>query len=503
MTGLTAFMQEGALQSSAIESLDLSKNLIDTPVNYTVGEEFTCLQDYEQQLVLTRVAGLRPGSAPTAPRVRGRILSLDRPKESAVSSTSAARGAPTTTAAAKATAATGGDVPVGVGSTAAPAEDSAGPRPPSASLTFVSNVGVERGETTLQVGQLEVEGSSLQDSLQAPRSTSCLSPETVDQYSSSRRQEFRSSPCLPPFHVRQKQPSKRQSQQPEPSHHQIHYNQPQHYYYQHHHHHQQQPQQQQLHQGGTPFFPPLLFSQGGEQQWCGVPLYVPLPFPSQHQGPLPMAPLTGIKESHVAGTTSPSPPPPPPPESGARSPSLGLFSVDNHEDKEGEGDGAAFEKMMTEPLRAGEWELAEWKEKEQRFLEALVVRVESHENATAEMIERNYQATCERLNAVKDELAQRIRETLEEQRREREQLRDELREGLATEQQRRQQEESPEEVMSGQLAQLIHTGMKHIHEQMEKPASAGGGVGGAEKGVRQPARDYLREVSDRLRSLGW
>ncbi|KAG8345813.1 hypothetical protein TRVL_03374 [Trypanosoma vivax] len=164
-----------------------------------------------------------------------------------------------------------------------------------------------------------------------------------------------------------------------------------------------------------------------------------------------------------------------------------------------EPDGvSAFESKMTESLQTGEFEIAEWREKEARFLKSLVVRLENHETSTAELVERNHQRTCEALAGLKEELSLRIREVVEEQRAEREQLR----ETLSAE----REVMEPDTALAGELVRLIQTGVRRIHDQMERPVvaptaarccAAGGGAAGSS------VQDYLRDVRSALSGLGW
>ncbi|KAH8603410.1 hypothetical protein ERJ75_001642000 [Trypanosoma vivax] len=64
----------------------------------------------------------------------------------------------------------------------------------------------------------------------------------------------------------------------------------------------------------------------------------------------------------------------------------------------------------------------------------------------------------------------------------------------------------PDAALAGELVRLIQTGVRRIHDQMERPVvaptaargcAAGGGAAGSSM------QDYLCDVRDALRGLGW
>ncbi|ESL10263.1 hypothetical protein TRSC58_02007 [Trypanosoma rangeli SC58] len=520
-SGLKEFLRQGTLQTSVVASLDLSKNLIDTRDTYLVEDGFACQHTYEEQLLLLRVeprerrsrSGSRSGGAPPrAGEMRRRPMPPAPPLTTLPVPVSAV-GAPLEVCQRRLSLEnnSGGDGKSGgVGD--------AGPRASSLAVVWdadeddvefrsqsVGDAGAARSHTpqsTRTPSSLVLDRYGAATHLKADHQVSEL-PRCLQTEPGSGEEE-RSHPPPPPFSL---------------------------------------PSQQQQ-QGTMPFFPPLLFPFTGgsgddghqpqlqpQQQWCGVPLYVPVPLAS-------------------FGTTPPLPPPPPPPppplprarstrdaavgtspQSDAQLHSSAASSTHRplaagrgvpmsdpdgmvREPSEGAGDDAtAFEKMMLEPLQTGEWELADWRRNEQRFLEALILRVESHETATTEALERNYQATRDRLDAVQAEFSRRLQELLEEQRAESRRLRGELRERLPSEQQREERVlQDPEAAMAEELARLIHTGMRRIHDQMEKPGSVSAAASfshtttsaaALRDGLQRATQDYLRVVKERLSSLGW
>nr|CCC53542.1 conserved hypothetical protein, fragment [Trypanosoma vivax Y486] len=238
---------------------------------------------------------------------------------------------------------------------------------------------------------------------------------------------------------------------------------------------------------------PFYFTTTGrkQQQWCGMPLYVTLPV--NPVGVVASSQAAVCKRDVAVGTSSVAECPRHNCSDGGNASSETMTASNS------EPDGvSAFESKMIEPLQTGEFEIAEWRQKEARFLESLVVRLENHETSTAELVERNHQRTCEALAALKEELSLRIREVVEEQRAEREQLRETLsaeREVL-----------EPDTALAGELVRLIQTGVRRIHDQMERPVvaptaargcAAGGGAAGSS------VQDYLRDVRSALSGLGW
>ncbi|KAH9597990.1 hypothetical protein LSM04_000212 [Trypanosoma melophagium] len=534
--GLTEFLQDGALQGSAIETFDLSKNLIDSHVAYAVVEGFTCLQTCEQQLLLTRIKGHRhdntnttaggsthvttvtvstatnaansrnsePNMAKVIPLKRGK-LPLQSKKASS-SSTLAVTGTGQPVAA-----------PPEVSLTTPQVEEEKNSKSHITTPAAALEINSDHMEVSFfPIGHSENHPSPGRESASVHRSTVSVSPEALDRHSS--RNDGQGSLDRPPI-----------------------YNQPQQQKQQHQHHHNrhQQPsplppplqhqQQQELQfqqlPGGMSFFPQLFSSSINGQQWCSVPLFVPIPLASLGVVPPPPPPPTTTtttttkeqeQEEQEQKEPSASPPPPPLKVAGEKQDtavvdtSLAVSGEPGTDRVESPSISincsSAFEKMMVEPLTTGEFEFSEWREKEEKFLESLVVRVESHETAVTEMVERNYQATREQLNSLKEELSTRIHEVLAEQRREQERLRGELREGLSAENQKLR---DPEGAITEQLAQLIYTGMKRIHEQMDRPSAKGStatakvSLASGNNGSSRPVQDYLREVKDRLNGLGW
>ncbi|EKF28419.1 hypothetical protein MOQ_007828 [Trypanosoma cruzi marinkellei] len=449
--GLKEFLQRGTLQESAVESLDLSKNLIDTKDKFIVGDNFACQHTYGEQLLLTRLDSReRYRSASTAPQLELSGATVPPLKSLA------ADGAPLEIHHSRAVS------PEDVGA--------GGFRSGESSPAAVLDAHEENAEVCSQ--SLRYPGM---ERMQANRSILAASPEMFDRQSNaSRRNGGRKASERSRFSYQES--VKQQENQPR---------------------HNQSPP---AHPTALPFFPPLLFAPTGsgdgqqQQQWCGVPLYVPVPVSSL--GAMAMPPPARSTRDVAVGTS--------PQLDTMRQSTSRSFSTTPLADGDTTDDGTAFEKMMMEPLQTNDWELADWRRNEQRFLESLIVRLESHENATTEMLERNYQSTCDRLGAIQEEFSRQIQELLREQRAGSERLREELREELLSERQQQEQQD-PEAAMAGQLAQLIDTGMKRIHDQMERRFSSASGTAtkAAGVGLRQPTQDYLRVVKERLNTLGW
>ncbi|EAN87306.1 hypothetical protein C3747_38g284 [Trypanosoma cruzi] len=454
--GLKEFLQRGTLQESAVESLDLSKNLIDTKDKFFVGDNFACQHTYGEQLLLTRLDSReRHRSASTAPQLEVSGAAVPQLRSSA------ADGAPLEIHHPRAVS------PEDVGA--------GGLRSRESSPAAVLDTCEENAEVCSQL--LRCPGM---ERPQANRSTWTASPEMFDRQSNaSRRNGDRKASERSRFSYQET--GKQQENQPRLN------------------------QCPPPHQTAVPFFPPLLFAPTGsgdgsqqqqqQQQWCGVPLYVPVPVSSL--GAMAMPPPARSTRDVAVGTS-------PQPDTMQQSTSRSL-STTPLADGDVTDDGTAFEKMMMEPLQTNDWELADWRRNEQRFLESLIVRLESQENATTEMLERNYQATCDRLGAIQEEFSRQIHELLQEQRVGAERFRGELREELLSERHQQQQQQDPEAAMAEQLAQLIDTGMKRIHDQMERRSASASGTAAKAAGVdlQQPTQEYLRVVKERLSSLGW
>ncbi|RNF24891.1 uncharacterized protein Tco025E_02504 [Trypanosoma conorhini] len=506
--GLKEFLQQGTLQASAVASLDLSKNLIDTQDTYLVGDGFACQHTYAEQLLLTRVepregrgsGGSGSGSG-VAPEDAGEAPRLPTPPIPSLTTT------PVPVSAVGA--------PLELRRRTPPSEDNAG------SGGSGREAGRPRGSSPAVAWEAEEEGAEARSrwvagEVAAARSrpsrggTRTPSSTTADRCSTASRRKPDPRASEPPRHS-QAEPGRGQELPPPP----------------------------QLPQGAMPFFPPLLFPPpttiGGDdghhpqpqQQWCGVPLYVPVPVSSL--GPTAATlPRPRSTRDAAVGTSSLSDTQPRSPSGSSTGGTLAVCGGSPHSDPDGVvqeptrggSDGAnAFAKMMLEPLQTGAWDQADWRRNEQRFLESLILRVESHETATTETLERNYQATRDRLDAVQAEFARRLQELLEEQRAESRRLRGELRKRLPSEQPQEEgpQQQDPEAAMAEELAQLIQTGMRRIHEQMERPGAAAAAAAAAAAsfshtttsaaaagdGLLQSTQAYLRAVKERLGSLGW
>ncbi|RNF06054.1 hypothetical protein TraAM80_04208 [Trypanosoma rangeli] len=522
-SGLKEFLQQGALQTSVVASLDLSKNLIDTRDTYLVGDGFACQHTYEEQLLLLRVeprerrsrsGSGNGGAAPRAREVRRRPMP-PTPSLTTLPAPVSAVGAPLEVSQPRLSPEDNSD---GGGRSGGVVDA----RPRASSLAVVWDAGEDDAEFRSQsVGEAGAPATAPPQSTRTPSSLALGRYGTASHLKAD-HQASEQPRCLqtePGNREEERSPPPPPPPPPPPS---LPFPLP--------------PQQQQ--QGTMPFFPPLLFPFTGgsgddghhpqlqlQHQWCGVPLYVPVPVASfGTTPPLPPPPLPRVRSTRDAavGTS---------PQSDTQLHSSAVSSTHRslaagrggpksdldgmvRESCEGAGDDAtAFENMMLEPLQTGAWEVADWRRNEQRFLEALILRVESHETATTEALERNYQATRDRLDAVQAEFSWRLQELLEEQRAESRQLRGELRERLPSEQQQEERVlQDPEAAMAEELARLIHTGMRHVHDQMQRPGSAPAAASFSHAttsaavlgdGLQQATQDYLRVVKERLSSLGW
>ncbi|CCD17216.1 unnamed protein product [Trypanosoma congolense IL3000] len=463
--GLVQFLEQETLEGSGIESLDLSRNLMDINVAYRIGEGFSCLCSYGQQFILTRTTSvLQCGAAGPAndnKKVSSTRTSFATEHEPHVAlaspiptpqTSSQFHGLREETAVVR-VASEVGDLkcpatgPAGAGST----------KRLSTSSAVVFEAGVSHRGYSSRSSIVSDEGhSSTSRSGKARGPAACGSVSSTGPGSAKR---YASRSTLPDKFTPIGRDMGCQSLP------------------------------QMMVPGMAPNVQPLLLTAAGaqRQQWCAVPLYITLPF----------NPSTGMqyfqptveKQDAAVGTESPQQEPK---EDGGDSFTSAMLPCDDGGSCSSHVYSETFEKRMMEPLNMDEWEMTEWRAREQRFLEALVVRLESHETSTAELVERNYQQTCESLKGLKEELSLRIREVLEEQRAEQRRLEREL----VSE----RELQNPEDAITEQLVQLIQTGMKNIHEKMVRPASVPRDMG---KVSDNDAQNYLLEVRGLLRGMGW
>ncbi|CBH17961.1 hypothetical protein, conserved [Trypanosoma brucei gambiense DAL972] len=461
--GLVEFLQQGTLGGSGIESLDLSKNLITSNTSYGAEEGFACLCSCPEQLLLTRITGIRQCRTGSPASHGGtRLVPKGPPSPAFDRPTISTSPIPKSQASSRGQSLSAGTVVTGAEQIAAAAPLSRTTRQMSiSSAVVIEGSAPETGRSSLSSILPDKERSLAVHNVYTRSSTAHVSAAMSTKPSSCKH-----CPGGTPSTVHPPASEKTQNQViPD-----------------------------LIPQGPAPRFQPLLFSSPGgqEQQWYGVPLYITLPF--NPLGGLQTAPLAPVKHDVAVGTASL--------QSSPQRDDADELESGPHTSNGGSesGVGDVFEEKMVEPLNSDRWEMGEWKAKEQRFLEALVVRLENHETSTAELVERNHQLTRESLKGLKEELSQRIREVLEEQRSEQRRL--DMR--LAAE----RELQDPEETLTNQLVQLIHTGMKSIHDQMAKPVGTSAaksdiGMGASGKASCQTTQDYLREVKGFLKGLGW